>query len=621
MAFTQNTDTTFDGQSWARTSSTDSCAEILELLSSVGIKSGNLFLDFGCGCMRLAGTLKKQLGLNYIGITHNPERANLVRKDGLSVEELDIDDTISLKEYLKNLMQTSDIAAVSLVGVMEYLSNPHDCLALLNSEMSNAPIPLLVSLPNICRRDIGLRLAFGHLDLRAEGLLDRSPVQLYTEEYFIHFMKQTGWYQIASCDIRRSLSQCTEHSTHPFLSAHTPIGGLLQEISDVANGHAETHQFVRMFLPGPMTHDLVQANGTSEKGAPFLSVITRTQGRRSDSLRDVLLCLSAQTCMDFEVIIIGHKLLANGREAVGRIINQCNPEIKSRIKFVELDHGNRTAPLNFGCAHAKGSYFAILDDDDIVFANWIEVFKDVAKKYPGQIARSISVSQKWRYINTMWSTGALRSISNFKSEYQTKFCLLDHLEYNRTPPVSIAFPRAVFADLNFRFDESLTTTEDWDFFIRVALICGVRDSEQVTSIYRHWDGAESSYTEHGQQEWDDNHAIVLSKFNRLKLILSRSDMRSLEGGRSTVVLENTAMVDPEREGLLLHTYALLNSSSWRISSPLRWCATFFGRPRFVAPAFWHQDVGSLRDLIQNIENSRSWRITRPLRELKKKFSG
>ena len=36
---------------------------------------------------------------------------------------------------------------------------------------------------------------------------------------------------------------------------------------------------------------------------PFLSIITRTQGRRPHTLTEVLVCLTAQTDTDFELLL------------------------------------------------------------------------------------------------------------------------------------------------------------------------------------------------------------------------------------------------------------------------------------------------------------------------------
>ena len=47
--------------------------------------------------------------------------------------------------------------------------------------------------------------------------------------------------------------------------------------------------------------------GEKKENSPFLSVIIRTQGKREQGLREALLCLQAQECQDFEILLIAHK--------------------------------------------------------------------------------------------------------------------------------------------------------------------------------------------------------------------------------------------------------------------------------------------------------------------------
>lgn len=617
MDFMQNTDTSSDNSVRNLLNNDDSPnAEIVRLLSSIDVKKGDAYLDIGCGSWQVAEAICEKIGLNYMGAGDDEERLSSLKLRGFYGITVDITDESDLESLITSICSSGTVAFVSLVGVLEYLKNPRVVLALLHREMSKNNIPLIVSIQNLSRQDIGFKLAFGHLDLRREGLLRNSPVSLYTEDSFLTMMNEAGWHQIASCDTRKRINKQSSNVIHPLFSEHTPIGSMLHELISVANEQAEIHQFVRMFLPGPHIDGSSLVSDIAENAAPFLSVITRTQGKRHDSLRDVLLCLSAQTDTDIEVIVVGHKLTPEGRLVVQRIIGETNDHFQRKIKLYELDYGNRTAPLNFGCAHATGDYFAILDDDDIVFANWVETFKNIAKKHPGQIVRSVSVSQKWKNIDTIWSRNALRSTDAFKLEYQTKFCLHDHFVCNNTPPVSIAFPRAVFSDLKYRFDETLTTTEDWDFFMRTAFICGVRDSESVTSVYRHWEGSESSYTLHSEQEWADNRSIILAKFNRMKLVISRLDIAEKPNSLPPVALchlSSVVTVAPETAELLEKAHCLLHSKSWRITAPLRLVGRLLGRPRFMVAMLWKYDVDSLRQLINNIETSSSWKMARPLR--------
>ncbi len=57
---------------------------------------------------------------------------------------------------------------------------------------------------------------------------------------------------------------------------------------------------------------------------------------------------------------------------------------------------------------------------------------------------------------------------------------------NYTPFMSIAFPRGAVHDLGLRFDETLDTTEDWDFIVRCAAALGVESIREPTCVYRWW---------------------------------------------------------------------------------------------------------------------------------------
>lgn len=131
-------------------------------------------------------------------------------------------------------------------------------------------------------------------------------------------------------------------------------------------------------------------------GAPFLSVVTRTQGKRPEMLKEALDSLSSQTDKDFEVVLVGHKLDESRQQIVENVISEQSAHMKNRIRFLKLDRGNRTAPLNFGFAHARGSFISILDDDDIVLENWVDEFHKAAKGSEGNVLHAYVIAQKWK---------------------------------------------------------------------------------------------------------------------------------------------------------------------------------------------------------------------------------
>ena len=70
---------------------------------------------------------------------------------------------------------------------------------------------------------------------------------------------------------------------------------------------------------------------------PFLTVITRTQGKRPEALAETLLCLTGQTDMDFELLLIGHNLNEEQGELVEGIIDSLPDEMKERTRLVRVD--------------------------------------------------------------------------------------------------------------------------------------------------------------------------------------------------------------------------------------------------------------------------------------------
>lgn len=260
---------------------------------------------------------------------------------------------------------------------------------------------------------------------------------------------------------------------------------------------------------------------------PFLSVIMRTRGNRPEALAEVLLCLCGQSDLDFEVLIMGHNLDDDGRQTVNSIIASLPDYMDGKVRLVEVVGGNRTTPLNEGFKAASGRYISILDDDDLVFDNWVEEFHALEKENAGSILHAFCAAQDWRTTKNDRGETVLTSVSGFKTIYCTRFEMLEQLSVNHCPTFSLAFPKYVFELLGVRFDETLNTTEDWDFLMRCAFICGVVDTPVITGIYRLWINAENSATLHSKNEWKQNHAFIQEKFKANHLLLPKTETGGL----------------------------------------------------------------------------------------------
>ncbi len=298
----------------------------------------------------------------------------------------------------------------------------------------------------------------------------------------------------------------------------TAVGKYLDYLNGFLRGEGDDQLFIKRYRP------IVEEERKRSHAHPFLSVVTRTQGKRPEQLSETLLSLYGQTDMDFEVLLVEHKLTDEQKEKVQKIVDRQPEELRSRIRVLPLEYGNRSTPLNYGFSHAYGEYIAVLDDDDIVLDNWVESFHRAAQKGPGTILHTYSVAQHWVVVD--WDdfgtpTKALRSSSGFDTSFCRPFDLITELHANYCPPISYAIPAAVFQDCGIIFDETLDTTEDWDCLMRQAFLCGVTDLPEVTGIYRLWDNAETSQTLHGQEEWRLNRKSILKKFQEIPIVMPK----------------------------------------------------------------------------------------------------
>ena len=246
----------------------------------------------------------------------------------------------------------------------------------------------------------------------------------------------------------------------------------------------------------------------SKKSEYFLTVLVRTQGKREEALKDALLCLSSQTDPDFHVVILAHDAVVENLSMLQKLVNRLEASFRDRITIISVMGGTRATPLNVGIEHIRGEYVSVFDDDDLLFANWVEVFKAGASESPGTVQRALTAVQHVRPETWPQGSSGYRAVTWPEMPYPESFEILDHIEVNKSPFMSVAFPAVIFKKLGLRFDEELTVCEDWDVILQSAFICGVNSLKELTSIYRMWDGVETSYTKHSEESWRASEARV-----------------------------------------------------------------------------------------------------------------
>lgn len=290
------------------------------------------------------------------------------------------------------------------------------------------------------------------------------------------------------------------------------------------------------------------------------SVVIRTQGTRLKALSEALASVRQQSLPASQTLLVCHDV---GEDTFKHISDVAASIPGLEVEILRAPSGERGVPLSVGVAHARGDYILFLDDDDVVLPDWLQAFALVGQDQPGmQPALRAQVLIQDMQV-TAEDVRGFSELGSARQEYPRHFDLIDHLLVNRTPFMSFAFPRGLFASGAIAVDEQLQVCEDWDLILQAAFQVPVVDVNEATAIYRRWEQLETSYSRHSIEEWRDSERRVLKKVEGHALALSAHLQRIQE------------LLKREEEWRWMRTEvdvweAAQRSISWRITQPLRW---------------------------------------------------
>ncbi len=240
-----------------------------------------------------------------------------------------------------------------------------------------------------------------------------------------------------------------------------------------------------------------------------VSVIVPTFNR-PEMLKKALKSILNQTYQNFEIVVIN-----DGGENVSNLIRKFQDH---RIKYIEHEKNRgMAAARNTGIKIARGKYIALLDDDDLFYPNHLKVaMSQLCDDTP--VIYTDATRATYRKVN-----GSYQLIGK-KVPYSVDFEKDKLLVGNISPINCFVFDKekALQAGL---FDETFTTLEDWEFFIRLSERCNFKHIAKVTAQVN-WRNDGTTVTSSRGAEFKKNRERVYKRYqNEISKI---SNIQSIE---------------------------------------------------------------------------------------------
>jgi len=208
--------------------------------------------------------------------------------------------------------------------------------------------------------------------------------------------------------------------------------------------------------------------------SPLVSILIRTH-RRPWWLREALATVMHQTYANIEVIVVEDGP-AGEAERICR-----DGEWRFPVHYLATgDKVGRSRAGNIAMATAHGEWLNFLDDDDVLFADHVEVLVREALRSRSQVVYSFA----WEVPTTLQTTEPLRyrealPFARYR-EYFSRFALWHH---DFMPIQAVMFNKTVF-DTVGGFAEDMDQLEDWNLWTRFAARYDFAMVEKTTSKYR-----------------------------------------------------------------------------------------------------------------------------------------
>jgi glycosyltransferase involved in cell wall biosynthesis len=184
---------------------------------------------------------------------------------------------------------------------------------------------------------------------------------------------------------------------------------------------------------------------------PHFSVVIPVYNRAAE-LENALRSVLAQTCQDFEIIVVDDGSKDDPATTVARLDDP-------RIRLIQQDNRGGGAARNRGIDEARGQYVALLDSDDRFQPRHLETMKDLLASRTNILGYAPVVADRGGGRTVLKPLRCIRP-----GEHMANYLLCDR---GFIPTMTMVADTRLARKV--RFAESLQTAEDTDFAIRLYL--------------------------------------------------------------------------------------------------------------------------------------------------------
>lgn len=200
---------------------------------------------------------------------------------------------------------------------------------------------------------------------------------------------------------------------------------------------------------------------------PTISVIIPAYNA-AKTILETIQSIQQQTCSDFELIVINDGSTDNTLDVLATVADP-------RLKVFSYENGGLPVARNRGIERATGNYLTFIDADDLWTPDKLEAQLEALQHHP--------------------DTGAVYSWTAFIDEnsqflYAWKPLYFQGNVYpnllieNFISSGSNIMVRRQYIDLAGRFDPTLKSAEDWDYYLRLAALCPFALVPKYQILYR-----------------------------------------------------------------------------------------------------------------------------------------